>query len=378
MMDAIRTWLILTALAGLGLSCAVPACRADTPSAPSQPTVPQAAPGPASTAELLPPPASVQDRPPPFVLPPPPDYSVNGQGWIGSPLLDRPEAAQPGFFVNGESSLVFPHFQNQLQGGQITLAQTSGVSPSSSVGLPPGAGMPITGDIVSLPSNHFNPTISPRLELGYRLPDGWGEIRLGYRFMDTTDSGAVFLPGLGPANQNGRLDVQFVDLDYGTQQFSLGPDWEMRTAIGLRYSEVFFDSQVAFVNPTASVGAFGTVPFTRLTESETMGNWYIGAHAIMEVGRKLLGSGPEPVWQSGRDRHVWARPSDLQGNVSGSTRHHADRRHQWRGLPDGGRTSGPELGHTELESQPGHGWLPIRDMVAIRPRRQRPVVWHPR
>ena len=212
---------------------------------------------------------------------------MNGQGWIGSPLLDRPEAAQPGFFVNGESSLVFPHFQNQLQGGQVTLGQTSGVSPSSSVGLPPGAGMPITGDIVSLPSTHFNPTVSPRLELGYRLPDGWGEIRLGYRFMDTTDSGAVFLPGLGPANQNGRLDVQFVDLDYGTQQFSLGPDWEMRTAIGLRYSEVFFDSQVAFVNPTASVGAFGTVPFTRLTESEAMGNWYIGAHAIMEVGRKL-------------------------------------------------------------------------------------------
>ena len=30
---------------------------------------------------------------PPYVLPPVPVYSAEGEGWIGSPLLDRPDAA---------------------------------------------------------------------------------------------------------------------------------------------------------------------------------------------------------------------------------------------------------------------------------------------
>jgi len=240
------------------------------------------------TAEVLPSPTMVQDRPAPFVLPPPPDYTASGKGWIGSPLLDRPEAALPGVFCNIESSVVWPHFQNQLVGGQVTLAQTSGVSTISSVGLPPGAGMPITGDIVNFPGNRFNPTVTPLLELGYRFPDGFGELRLGYRLLASSGSDTLTLGDLGPASQKSRLAVQFVDLDYGTREFSLGPDWELRMAIGLRYARVFLDSQVNFLNPITTQEDYGTAPFTRFSQSETVSNWYLGAHAVLEVGHKIL------------------------------------------------------------------------------------------
>jgi hypothetical protein len=221
-------------------------------------------------------------------LPPPPDYTVTGQGWIGGPLLERVEAAPSGFFVNAESSVVWTHFFNQLVGGQVTLTQTSGAPLSSAVGLPPGAGLPITGSVVTIPGNSFNATVTPRLELGYRLPDGMGEVKLSYRNLDASASDSTVVPILGPAAQNQRLDIQFVDLDYGTREFSLGPDWEMRFAVGMRYAEAYFDSQVAFANPMPIQEPYGTAPFTRLTQSESLCNWYLGAHGVFEVGRKVL------------------------------------------------------------------------------------------
>jgi hypothetical protein len=233
-------------------------------------------------------PTQVTDRPPPFVLPPPPDYTVIDHGWIGDPLLDRAEAAPPGFFSNVESSVVWVHLRNKLVGGMVTFAQTSGVTPQSSVGLPPGAGMPITGDLINFPGNRLDATVTPRFELGYRFPDGFGELRLSYRFLDTSGSDTLIVNDLGPASQKGRLDVNFVDIDYGSREFSLGPDWQLRTAIGLRYASVFFDSQVNFLNPvTVTSVPFGTGPFTRLSQSEAVGNWYIGAHGVLEVARKL-------------------------------------------------------------------------------------------
>jgi len=232
---------------------------------------------PTSTSEL--------ERPPAYVLPSPPDYTVDGEHWIRSPLLDRPDWAPPGIFFNVESSVLWPHFTNQLRGG---------FAPNFSVGAPPTGGLPITGDIVRFPGNPLDATVSPRFELGYRFPDGFGELRLSYRFMDSRGSDTVLVApphandNLGLASQTGRLDVNIIDLDFGTRQFSLGPDWEMRTAVGVRYATAFVDSQVTFLNPVTITGSpFGTGPFTRLTQSEAVGNRYFGAHGVFEAGRKL-------------------------------------------------------------------------------------------
>jgi hypothetical protein len=285
--------LLLAALAVVLSLCALTPCRGQYLPPAALPPAAAAVPPPDSAAtEELPPPNPVLAPPPPFVLPPPPNYSAIDEGSIDSPLLDPPDFAPPGWFFNVESSVLWGNFQNQLTGGQVTLAQTSGVSTASSIGLPPGAGMPITGDLVRLPSNRFNPTVSPRFEFGYRLPDGWGELRLGYRFLDSSASASIVLPQLGSATQNARLSLQFVDLDYATREFALLSGWELRTAVGLRGATVFFDSQAAFLEPTAIQEIpYGLAPFTRLSEYEALNNWFIGAHAVLEVGRKLGASG---------------------------------------------------------------------------------------
>ena len=62
----------------------------------------------------------------------------------------------------------------------------------------------------------------------------------------------------------------------------------MRTAVGLRYATAFFDSQVTFLRPTTvQLAPFGTGPFTRLSQTEAVGNRYLGAHGVFEIGRKL-------------------------------------------------------------------------------------------
>jgi hypothetical protein len=154
--------------------------------------------------------------------------------------------------------------------------------------------MPITGDIVRFPGNRLDPTVSPRFELGYRFPDGFGELRISYRFLDTKGSDIVLVAppeandNLGLAAQTGRLALNFIDLDFGTREFSLGPNCEMRTAVGLRFATAFLDSEVTFLNPVTLTGSpFGTGPFTRLSQTEVIHNRYFGAHGILEVGRKL-------------------------------------------------------------------------------------------
>jgi hypothetical protein len=276
-----KIWLVIASWAGLVLHCAVPVCRAgDGPMTSSASAVAETRPVVPEAAERLPPPTGALDRPPAFVLPPPPDYSAVHEGWIHSPLLERPEAAPQGVIFNVESSVVWVHLRNKLVGGTAPV--------ENAVGLPPSAGMPITGDIISFPGNRLNATVTPRFELGYRFPDGFGELRLSYRFLDSSGSDTVTVGDLGPAAQRGRLDVNLIDLDFGTREFSLGPDWEMRTAVGLRYATAFFDSQVTFLRPvTVQEAPFGTAPFTRLSQSEAVGNRYIGVHGVLEVGRKL-------------------------------------------------------------------------------------------
>jgi hypothetical protein len=297
MMHTIRPSLVFTAFVVLLLLTGGQRCRGEDGVVLTDAKTP----GAAGMPEALSSPAPGQDRPLPFVLPPPPNYNVDDQGWVGGPLLERPEAAGPGFFSNVESSIVFPQFQNKLVGGQVTAAQTSGAPISASIDLPPGAGMPITGSVIRFTGPHFDPTVSPRIELGYRFPDGFGEVRVAYRFLGSIGSDTVTVGELGPAAQHGTLDIHFVDLDYGTQEFSLGPDWEMRWAVGLRYADVYYSSQVGFLNPVPLVGDFGTAAFTRLTQTEIINSRYFGAHGVFELGRKL-----------------WVRNLTLFGRVEGT------------------------------------------------------------
>jgi hypothetical protein len=276
MLRKIRPWLVVAALAGIVPHSAQPGCRAaDQPEAAAQapPMIP-------ARAAELPAPTPLPDRPPAFVLPPPPpDKALAEDGWIRSPLLERPGSAPHGWIFNVEASVVWVHVRNLVVGG---------FAPNFNVGIPASGGMPVTGDIISFPGNAFNATVTPRFELGYRFPDGFGELRLGYRFMDSTGSNTLNLGELGPASQKGRLDVEFIDLDFGTREYALLWKWQMRTAVGMRYATTFYESQVNFRQPkTVQEVPVGTAPFTRLSQTEALGNRYIGAHGVLEVDREL-------------------------------------------------------------------------------------------
>lgn len=243
---------------------------------------------PGDAGPSLPQPKGVDDRPAPFVLPPP-DYQMTQPESGPSLLLDRPDVAPvTALFVNVEADVVRPNFQNQLLGGQALLDRQDGASVRSSIGLPPGQGLPITGDVIQFPGNKLNPTVSPLIQLGYRLSDGMGEFRLDYRCVDSRGSD-VIPTEFGAAAQTGRLAVNEVDLDWASREFSLGPNWEMRTAFGVRYTSIYIDSQVTYLNPVFVTDPFGygTGPFTRLSQTEVVFDMLVGPHVELEVDRKL-------------------------------------------------------------------------------------------
>jgi hypothetical protein len=135
-------------------------------------------------------------------------------------------------------------------------------------------------DTVHLPSAELSWTVAPRFEFGYRLPDGAGEILAAYRFLTTDGNGVVFEPE-GTATLQSRLNVNVIDLDYASNECSLGERWDMRWKIGARLASVFFDSRADLViAPIVFGGGFSDIHAS---------NSFLGAgpHAGLELTRRL-------------------------------------------------------------------------------------------
>jgi hypothetical protein len=184
----------------------------------------------------------------------------NGPLLIGNRLLDNGPAI-PGWIGAKELGLVVPHINNKLINA-VTL--TNGVT-----------------DIVHLPTADLGVRALPRLELGYRMGQAAGEFLLSFR--DLTAQGSqtvsgVDLPAFGAvgAALKSRLEQQVVDLDYGSYEPSLGPMWDMKWRAGLRFANVYTDSQ-----------AFNAGLFQQTTNRF----WGIGPHAMLDARRWVGGSG---------------------------------------------------------------------------------------
>jgi hypothetical protein len=138
-------------------------------------------------------------------------------------LLDRPEAPPPGWFLGVEINVLGVHIKDRLQ-----------------------ARVPINGanDLVHLGSADLDWTGSPRIELGYRLPEGLGEFLLSYRYLETEggDTALGFDVDGSDALRKSRLDMNVVDIDYGSREYSLGPRWGMKWKAGVRLATIYFDS----------------------------------------------------------------------------------------------------------------------------------------
>jgi hypothetical protein len=98
------------------------------------------------------------------------------------------------------------------------------------------------GAQLHVPSVGLDTTVSPLLELGYRLPDSCGQFSLGYRFFFSEGTGAGSLNGVAAPIRT-RADLQVLDFDYGTAPMEFAPRWDLSWRVGVRLADVFFDSQ---------------------------------------------------------------------------------------------------------------------------------------
>jgi len=178
------------------------------------PTAAPPAPAPALEAPrtaLVP----VQPRlPPPAEAPP----NLPGPYFEHDPLVDHPNLPPLGWFGEIDAALLDVHVKRQ-----------------SFINAPPLPG----GGFV--PQGQLDWAVSPRGQVGYRLPEGFGEFSVSFRFLSTEGGDTLFAEGL--VNLRDRLDFETVDLDYASNEISLWPDTEMRWRLGVRIANAYFDSR---------------------------------------------------------------------------------------------------------------------------------------
>jgi hypothetical protein len=167
-------------------------------------------------------------------------------------VLDRPPAPLPGWFAAVELNLVGPHIKNRLR----SAVTVNGFAP----------------DVVHLPTAELDWTGSPRIEVGYRWPEDVGEFSVSYRFLVSEGRDADFsLIDPDDAFLKSRLNVNVIDLDYGSHEFGLAR-WDMKWRAGARIATAFFDSRA------------GSFFFEQRTSNNFVG---AGPHVGMDLWRSF-------------------------------------------------------------------------------------------
>jgi hypothetical protein len=211
-------------------------------------------------------PASLFQPPPPGTAYGNPD--LESPYFARDPLLDRFQFSQPGWLFDAELDLLGSHVFDHV--GQFN--------------SPPPIAVPF---VVSVPMARLAWDVSPRFELGYRLPSAFGELNASYRFLEARGSGSttdVSAAPDGTATLNSHLHIDVADLDYASHEVSLaylpGANWDMKWRLGLRSADAVFDSRAD--EPLAEAGS-GTAVYERSINNTY---WGIGPHAAVELRRR--------------------------------------------------------------------------------------------
>src|SRR5262249_39639997 len=125
-------------------------------------------------------------------------------------------------------------------------------------------------------------TVSPRVEVGYRLPSGFGGFSVGYRGLATQGVSRAD-EDAGLATTKSRVDLNQLDLDYSSNEISLWPHGDMTWRLGVRVGWSYFDT--ATTDPgLAVIGG----PLHERTSDFFVG---AGPHASVELAHHLSWSG---------------------------------------------------------------------------------------
>jgi hypothetical protein len=217
------------------------------------------------------------DQPQSLFLPastPPIESPLPGPYFEEDPRLDPPQLPPPGWYTDLEIDIIGAHFKNHL----VDAVQLGG--PSS----------PLMPNLVHVAPAELDWTVAPRIELGYRLPSGFGAVAVAYRGFAT--QGTNFGPSpTGIASLKSRLDLNVIDFDYNSWEFSLWPNWDMKWFVGTRLTYLYYDASAQgpgiLQEPEGEAAAGGGV-FGTATSNSYVG---FGPHFGLELSRKLAESG---------------------------------------------------------------------------------------
>ena len=96
-------------------------------------------------------------------------------------------------------------------------------------------------------------TVAPRVEIGYRLPSGFGDFALSDRGFYSDGSG----PFSGPAGnftRTSHLGVNYTDMDYASREFTPWANLTMKWRAGIRVAYTWIDSTVSQPFNVAAAG----------------------------------------------------------------------------------------------------------------------------
>src|SRR5262249_34640868 len=112
----------------------------------------------------------------------------------------------------------------------------------------------------------------PTFEVGYRLPDSAGYFAFAYSFLVSEGTGTTIIDGVPFATRT-RVNINTLDIDYGTTPYEFSPRWTIAWRLGARISDVFFDSRIR------------NGDFLKQASNDFFGS---GPHARLEVERRIV------------------------------------------------------------------------------------------
>jgi hypothetical protein len=199
-------------------------------------------------------------QPAPAPGPPPPDFE---RYFELDPLLDPSQWGKLGWFADVQIQAIHPSlFFGQFRHSVVTpLGQRVIVAPGAA---------------------KQDWTVAPRLEIGYRLPSGFGGFSFSDRWFTTSGTG----PFIGPAGSTTRtthFGVNYSDWDYFSREYTPWANWGMAWRFGVRLAETWTNTHVDLPSARASGGVF----------EEQASNYTVGAgpHFGLMLDRKFADSG---------------------------------------------------------------------------------------
>jgi Legionella pneumophila major outer membrane protein precursor len=94
---------------------------------------------------------------------------------------------------------------------------------------------------LSVPSHSLDWTLSPKLELGWHLPEKAGDVILSYRLLASEGTGSI-TSGPDTIDIKSRLNVNLFDLDYLGPPEEFAPRWYLLWSLGARVAAAYYDS----------------------------------------------------------------------------------------------------------------------------------------